>query len=64
MTKKIKDLLKSKEYIENRIELDSTLLQTIQQIKQDETKLQDEIQALKTALKLIKKELRIEYKTK
>lgn len=60
---KIKDLLKAKNFIEERINLDNNLIDTIQAIKQDETKLFEEVQALKTALKLVKRELRKEYKT-
>jgi len=60
---KMKDLQKAKEFIENRIELDNNLLDTIQAIKQDEYKIQEEMNALKTAHKLIIRELRKEYKT-
>jgi len=62
MTEKIKRLLKSKELIENKINLNNTLLETIKAFKQDETKLNEENRAYKVALGLIKKELRNEYR--
>jgi len=62
MTEKIKRLLKSKELIENKINLNNTLLETIKAFKQDETSLQEENKIYRAILSLIKKELRNEYR--
>lgn len=62
MTKTIKSLLNAKKLIENKIRLNNSLIETIQTLKQDETNLQEENEAYTVALKLIKKDLRKEYK--
>jgi len=61
MTKKIQTLLKAKELIEKKIDLDKDLLETIKILRQDENSLKEEIEAYEIALKLIKKDLRKEY---
>lgn len=60
---KIKDLQKAKEFLENRIELDNNLLDTIQAIKRDEVNLLEEIRIYKLIHKLIIHELKKNYKT-
>lgn len=61
MTKKIQTLLKAKELIEKKIDLDKNLIETIKVLRQDENSLKEEIEAYEIALKLIKKDLRKEY---
>ena len=61
MTKTIKNLLKAKELIEKKLELNNNLLETIKAIKQDENSLKEENEAYEIALKLIKKKLKEEY---
>lgn len=61
MTKKIQALLKAKELIEKKIDLDKDLIETIKVLRQDENSLKEEIEAYEIALKLIKKDLRKEY---
>lgn len=54
----LKILLEAKNYIEKKIEQDYILLETIEALKQDETKLNEEIKALKLSGKLIKSEIK------
>lgn len=54
----LKILLEAKSYIENKIEQDYILLETIEALKQDETKLNEEIKALELSKRLIKSEIR------
>lgn len=54
----LKILLEAKNYIEKKIEQDYMLLETIEALKQDETKLNEEIKALELSEKLIKSEIR------
>lgn len=61
MTKTIKNLLKAKELIEKKLELNNNLLETIKAIKQDENSLKEENKAYEIALKLIKKKIKEEY---
>ena len=58
----IKELIKSKELIEKKINLNNTLLDTIRIIKQDEEVIQEENKAYRVILKLVKRELKKEYK--
>lgn len=60
----LKTLLEAKSYIENKIEQDYILLETIEALKQDETKLNEEIKALELSKSLIKSEIRKHYKGK
>lgn len=60
MTKKLQNLLKAKEIINNRMDLNENLLITIQEIKQDETTLQEECKAYRVILSLINKEIKKE----
>ncbi|HJJ15478.1 MAG TPA: hypothetical protein OIM60_03525 [Clostridiaceae bacterium] len=62
MTKTIKNLLKAKELIEKKINLNNNLLETIKVLRQDENNLKDENDAYEIALKLIKKRLKEEYR--
>ena len=62
MTKTIKNLLKAKELIEKKLELNNNLLETIKVLRQDENNLKDENDAYEIALKLIKKRLKEEYR--
>ena len=62
MTKTIKNLLKAKELIEKKINLNNNLLETIKVLRQDENRLKDENDAYEIALKLIKKRLKEEYR--
>lgn len=62
MTKIIKNLLKAKELIEKKINLNNNLLETIKVLRQDENSLKDENDAYEIALKLIKKRLKEEYR--
>mgnify|MGYP000242214125 CR=1 FL=1 len=62
MTKTIKNLLKAKELIEKKINLNNNLLETIKVLRQDENSLKDENDAYEIALKLIKKRLKEEYR--
>ena len=61
MTKTIKNLLKAKELIEKKLELNNNLLETIKAIKQDENSLKEENEAYEIVLKLIKNKLKEEY---
>lgn len=61
MTKTIKNLLKAKELIEKKIDLNNNLLETIKVLRQDENSLKDENEAYEIALKLIKKKIKEEY---
>ena len=61
MTKTIKNLLKAKELIEKKLDLNNNLLETIKAIKQDENSLKAENEAYEIALKLIKKKIKEEY---
>ena len=61
MTKRIQTLLKAKELIEKKIDLDKDLIETIKILRQDENSLKEEIEAYEIALKLIKQDLRKEY---
>ena len=61
MTKTIKNLLKAKELIEKKLELNNNLLETIKAIKQDENSLKAENEAYEIVLKLIKKKIKEEY---
>ena len=62
MTKTIKNLLKAKELIEKKLELNNNLIEIIKVLKQDENTLKEENEAYTIALKLIKKDLRKQYK--
>jgi len=62
MTKTINKLMKAKCLIEKRLKLNNDLIETIKILKQDENSLKDENEAYKIALRLIKRELRKEYK--
>lgn len=61
MTKKIQTLLKAKELIEKKINLNNNLIETIKVLRQDENNLKEENEAYEIALKLIKRDLRKEY---
>ena len=61
MTTTIKNLLKSKELIEKKIDLNNNLLETIKVLRQDEDSLKEENEAYEIALKLIKKKIKEEY---
>lgn len=61
MTKTIKNLLKAKELIEKKLELNNNLLETIKVLRQDENSLKEENEAYEIALKLINKKIREEY---
>lgn len=55
---KTQDLLKAKEIVQKKINLNYNLLETIRMIKQDEETLQEEIKANKLVLKLINKQIK------
>ena len=61
MTKTIKNLLKAKELIEKKLDLNNNLLETIKVLRQDENSLKEENEAYEIALKLIKKKIKEEY---
>ena len=61
MTKTIKNLLKAKELIEKKIDLNNNLLETIKVLRQDENSLKEENEAYEIVLKLIKKKIKEEY---
>lgn len=61
MNKTIKNLLKAKELIEKRLDLNNNLLETIKVLRQDENSLKEENEAYEIALKLIKKKIKEEY---
>ena len=61
MTKTIKNLLKAKELIEKKLDLNNNLLETIKILRQDENGLKEENEAYEIALKLIKKKIKEEY---
>lgn len=61
MTKKIQTLLRAKELIEKKINLNNNLIETIKVLRQDENNLKEENEAYEIALKLIKRDLRKEY---
>lgn len=61
MTKTIKNLLKAKELIETKLDLNNNLLETIKVLRQDENSLKEENEAYEIALKLIKKKIKEEY---
>ena len=61
MTKTIKNLLKAKELIEKKLDLNNNLLETIKALRQDENRLKEENEAYEIALKLIKKKIKEEY---
>lgn len=61
MTKTIKNLLKAKELIEKKLDLNNNLLETIKVLRQDENSLKEENDAYEIALKLIKKKIKEEY---
>lgn len=61
MTKTIKNLLKAKELIEKKLDLNNNLLETIKILRQDENSLKEENEAYEIALKLIKKNIKEEY---
>ena len=61
MTKTIKCLLKAKELIEKKLDLNNNLLETIKVLRQDENSLKEENEAYEIALKLIKKKIKEEY---
>lgn len=58
MTNSLESLLNSKELINKKIDLNERLLMTIQELKQDETTLQEECKAYRVILNLINKEIR------
>ena len=62
MTKTIKSLLKAKELIEKKLELNNNLIETIKVLRQDENSLKEENEAYDIALKLIKKKIKEEYR--
>ena len=55
---KTQDLLKAKEIVQKKIDLNYNLLETIRMIKQDEETLQEEIRTNKLILKLINKQIK------
>lgn len=61
MTKTIKNLLKAKELIEKKLDLNNNLLETIKVLRQDENSLKEENEAYEIVLKLIKKKIKEEY---
>ena len=61
MTKSLKNLLKAKELIEKKLDLNNNLLETIKILRQDESSLKEENEAYEIALKLIKKKIKEEY---
>ena len=62
MTKKLQNLLKAKDIINNKIDLNENLLVMIKEIKQDEKNLQDECSAYRTVISLINREIKKEQK--
>lgn len=62
MTKKLQNLLKAKEIINDKVDLNENLLITIQEIKQDEKTLQEECSAYRTIINLINREIKKEQK--
>ncbi len=62
MTKNLQNLLKAKDIINNKVDLNEKLLVMIQQIKQDETYLQEECKAYRVILRLINREIKKERK--
>lgn len=62
MTRTVKSLIKAKNLIEKKINLNNSLLEIINDIKQDENTLREEIEAYKMALELIIKDLRKKYR--
>ena len=61
MTKTIKNLLKAKELIEKKLDLNNNLLETIKVLRQDENSLKEENEAYEIVLKLIKRKIKEEY---
>lgn len=58
MTNSLESLLKSKELIKNKIDLNEKLLMTIQELKQDEKTIQEECKSYRTIINLLNKEIR------
>lgn len=61
MTNLLRNLLKAKELIQKKKELNNNLLETIQELRQDESILKEENDAYEVALMLIKKRIKEEY---
>lgn len=58
MTNSLESLLKSKELITNKIDLNERLLMTIQELKQDEKTIQEECKSYRIIINLLNKEIR------
>lgn len=58
MTNSLESLLKSKELITNKIDLNERLLMTIQELKQDEKTIQEECKSYRIIMNLLNKEIR------
>ena len=58
MTNSLESLLKSKELIKKKIDLNERLLMTIQELKQDEKTIQEECKSYRTIINLLNKEIR------
>lgn len=58
MTNSLESLLKSKELITNKIDLNERLLKTIQELKQDEKTIQEECKSYRIIINLLNKEIR------
>lgn len=58
MINSLESLLKSKEIITNKVDLNERLLMTIQELKQDEKTIQEECKSYRIILNLINKEIR------
>lgn len=58
MTNSLESLLKSKELITNKIDLNERLLKTIQELKQDEKTIQEECKSYRIIMNLLNKEIR------
>ncbi len=58
MINSLESLLKSKELITNKIDLNERLLMTIQELKQDEKIIQEECKSYRIIMNLLNKEIR------
>ena len=58
MTNSLESLLKSKELINKKIDLNERLLMTIQELKQDEKTIQEECKSYRIIMNLLNKEIR------
>lgn len=58
MINSLESLLKSKEIITNKVDLNERLLMTIQELKQDEKTIQEECKSYRIIVNLLNKEIR------